>query len=74
MLIIAVSQAAIRTGREGAAEDETMTLAELRTAMRVLREMEPQPAARPDPAPASAAATPRPAEAPAPGQTDLAAE
>ncbi|PYE85847.1 hypothetical protein [Pseudoroseicyclus aestuarii] len=74
VLIIAVSQAAIRTGREGAAEDETMTLAELRTAMRVLREMEPQPAARRDAAPASAAATPRPAEAPAPGQTDLAAE
>ena len=40
VLILAVTQAAIRSGREGAAIEDTLTLAELRAAVTALREVE----------------------------------
>lgn len=63
VLIIAVTQAAIRAGRDGATSEETLTLADLRAAMVALREIETQQA---PPAPPSskitAIDTQRPAE------------
>lgn len=40
VLIVAVTQSAIRSGREGAATEDLLTLAELRAAVRALREVE----------------------------------
>lgn len=40
VLILAVTQAAIRRGREGVGIEETLTLAELRAAMRALKDIE----------------------------------
>ncbi|SLN19483.1 hypothetical protein [Roseisalinus antarcticus] len=40
VLIVAITQSAIRSGREGAATEDLMTLAELRSAVRALRDVE----------------------------------
>ncbi|MFV1493188.1 hypothetical protein VWX97_07845 [Phaeobacter sp. JH18-32] len=40
VLIIAITQAAIRAGREGAATEDTMTLAELRAAVAAIRDID----------------------------------
>lgn len=40
VLIVAVTQGAIRSGRDGAATEDLLTLAELRSAVRALREVE----------------------------------
>lgn len=45
VFIIAITQAAIREGREGAAIEDTMTLAEMRAALAALRDMEHGPTA-----------------------------
>ena len=47
VLILAVTQAAIRSGREGAAAEDTMSINELRAALRVAREIGDTPAAAP---------------------------
>jgi len=49
VLIVTITQAAIRAGREGAATEDLLTLAELRAAVAAIRDMEhsldrPQPA------------------------------
>ncbi|MEQ6248482.1 hypothetical protein ABMC89_06295 [Sulfitobacter sp. HNIBRBA3233] len=41
VLILAITQGAIRMGREGTAIEDSMTLAELRAAMAVVRELDP---------------------------------
>ena len=59
VFIVAITQAAIRSGRDRVAVEDAMTLAELRAAVSALREMEdtmegrvpPRPESRPDPAP-----------------------
>ena len=40
VFILAITHAAIRQGREGTAVDDTMTLAELRTALGAIRDVE----------------------------------
>ncbi|TMM55080.1 hypothetical protein [Sulfitobacter sabulilitoris] len=40
VFILAITQGAIRTGREGAAVEDTLTIAELRAALQAMREME----------------------------------
>mgnify|MGYP000709425013 CR=1 FL=1 len=40
VFILAITQSAIRTGREGAAVEDTLTLAELRAALHAMRDME----------------------------------
>lgn len=45
VMIVAVAQAAIRTGRDPAGTDDALTVAELRAALSVLREMERTPPA-----------------------------
>ncbi|MFW2542095.1 hypothetical protein ACN2XU_05590 [Primorskyibacter sp. 2E107] len=70
VLILAITQGAIREGREGAAIEDTLTLAELRAAVTALRDVEGTLAERPEgllPAQAAtegkaAEATPRPSE------------
>lgn len=70
VLIIAVTQSAIRAGRDGSTTEDLMTLADLRAAMTALREVEdsqkPQPQPQPQPAtpppPLTAVDTSRPAE------------
>jgi hypothetical protein len=47
VLILAVTQSAIRTGREGASAEDTMSIKELRAALRVAREIEGAPTAPP---------------------------
>jgi hypothetical protein len=58
VLIVSVAQAAVRSGREGVAVEEQMTLSELRGALLALREIEataPAPAAPADRPPSNAA-------------------
>jgi hypothetical protein len=43
VLILAITQAAIRAGREGASPEDTMSIRELRAALRVSREIEGMP-------------------------------
>ncbi|MGJ8544902.1 MAG: hypothetical protein ACSHWZ_05615 [Sulfitobacter sp.] len=77
VFILAVTHGAIRTGREGAAVEDTLTIAELRAALAAMREMESHlpeavstaPAPAPTPAPA-----PIPEPSPAPAQTKAAPE
>ena len=67
VLIVAVAQAAIRSGREGSAIEDQMTLAELRGALIALREIEAHATAAESPA------RPEPPEAARPAQpVDLA--
>lgn len=47
VMILAITQGAIREGRDGAAIEDTLTLAELRAAMAALREVENVPAPPP---------------------------
>ncbi|MFL4470639.1 hypothetical protein ACERZ8_12385 [Tateyamaria armeniaca] len=61
VFILAITQSAIRGGREGAAIEDTLTLAELRAAMAAMRDVEKTmhehdaPAAKPRPLPQQAA-------------------
>jgi hypothetical protein len=48
VLILAITQAAIRSGREGAAPEDTMSLKDLRAALRVAREIEGRSDTPPD--------------------------
>ncbi len=48
VFILAITQAAIRDGREGAAVEDTLTLAELRAALTALRDVETARAALPE--------------------------
>ncbi|MBN8187532.1 MAG: hypothetical protein GYB50_26515 [Rhodobacteraceae bacterium] len=71
VLILAVTQAAIREGRDGSPVEDSMTLAELRSALSALREVEtdlermPEVHSRPpEPAPAPAEKAGPPAPAP----------
>jgi hypothetical protein len=59
VLILAVTQSAIRSGREGASPEDTMSINELRAALRVAREIEGAPAAPPP----DATAAPQPLRA-----------
>ena len=51
VFILAITQSAIRSGREGSAVEDTMTLAELRAALHAVRDVEDAMNLRQDPAP-----------------------
>ncbi len=48
VMIVAVAQAAVRAGRDPAQADDAMTVAELRQAMEILRQMERSPSSAPE--------------------------
>ncbi|MEJ6398611.1 hypothetical protein [Yoonia sp. 208BN28-4] len=62
VLIIAVTQSAIRAGRDGSTSEDMMTLADLRAAMTALREIEDSQAPQPQPAKVTVVETKQPAE------------
>ena len=66
VLILMVTQAAIRAGRDGSATEDSMTLAELRAALAAARDLDPGTAPR-----AADIGPPAPARPPAPVPVDL---
>ena len=83
VLIVAITQGLIREGREGAAIEDTMTIAELRAALHAARDVDrayfaspppspsgPAGAAPPDPVPPSAPPSAEPVSSPLASETD----
>lgn len=83
VLIVAITQGLIREGREGAAIEDTMTIAELRAALHAARDVDrayfasppptpfgPAGAAPPDPVPPSAPPAAEPVSSPLTSETD----
>ncbi|MGY9048518.1 hypothetical protein P775_03805 [Puniceibacterium antarcticum] len=64
VLILSVTQSAIRSGREGVGVEDTMTLAELRAALHAVRDVEEAINIRATPVASDIASTPKPAPPP----------